>query len=120
MQTSTPLPERAVLASINVKSILSNRRQTTVPEALPGALRHGKGDKIRYYIRPSGEVLLSRPAGRQADDPSLGQFLGFLASDMARHPERLQVVDAGLEQRLQSLVGGIEVDLNAALPAHVE
>lgn len=45
----------------------------------------------------------------------LGEFLGFLARDMASHPVRLQAVDAGLVDRLQSLVGGIEVDLDAAL-----
>ncbi len=50
----------------------------------------------------------------------LGQFLGFLARDIASHPERLQAVDAGLAQRLQSLAGGIEVDLDAALSADDE
>ena len=50
----------------------------------------------------------------------LGQFLGFLARDIANHPERLQAVDAGLVQRLQSLVGSVEVDLNAALSADDE
>ena len=47
--------------------------------------------------------------------PLLGQFLGFLAADITRHPERLQAVDAGLVQRLRSLVGGVDVDLDAAL-----
>jgi antitoxin PrlF len=85
------------------------------------ALRLGKRDKIRYSIRPSCEVVLTRstsPEGLEADDPVLGQFLGFLARDMASHPERLQAVDAGLVDRLQSLVGGIEVDLDAALSAN--
>jgi antitoxin PrlF len=36
---------------------------------------------------------------------------------MASHPERLQAVDAGLVDQLQSPVGGIEVDLDAALSA---
>ncbi len=58
------------------------------------------------------------PEGLEADDPVLGQFLSFLARDMASHPERLQAVDAGLVDKLQSLVGGIEVDLNAALSAN--
>lgn len=49
------------------------------------------------------------------DNPVLGQFLGFLATDITRRPERLQAVDAGLVQRLQSLVGGVNVDLDAAL-----
>lgn len=90
----------------------------TVPETVRRALRLGKRDKIRYSIRPSGEVVLSRSAsseGLEADDPVLGQILGYLARDLASHPERLQAVDAGLVERLQSLVGGIEVDLDAAL-----
>ena len=57
------------------------------------------------------------PEGLKAVDQVLGQFLGFLARDIASHPERLQAVDAGLVDRLQSLVGGIEVDLDAALSA---
>lgn len=49
------------------------------------------------------------------DDPLLGQLLDFLARDIANHPERMHAVDVGLVERLQSLVGGIEVDLDAAL-----
>jgi antitoxin PrlF len=63
-------------------------------------------------------VVLTRAASPEVDDPVLGQFLGFLARDMASHPERLQALDAGLVQRLQSLVSGIEVDLDAALSAN--
>jgi antitoxin PrlF len=39
---------------------------------------------------------------------------------IASHPERLQAVDLGLVQRLQSLVAGIKVDLDSSLSAHVE
>ena len=105
-------------ASLDVESTLTDRYQTTVPETVRRALRLGKRDKIRYSIRPSGEVVLTRSTsveGLESDDPVLGQFLSFLARDMASHPERLQAVDAGLVERLQSLVGGIEVDLDAAL-----
>ena len=65
-------------------------------------------------------TVLSRTAGRQADDQLLDQFLGFLACDMASHPERLQAVDARLVQRLQSLVGGIDVDLGSSPSAYFE
>lgn len=107
-------------ATLDVESTLTDRYQTTVPETVRRALKLGKRDKIQYTIRPSGEVVLTRAAGSEGDDPVLGQFLGFLARDMASHPERLQTVDAGLVQRLQSLVGGIEVDLDAALSADDE
>jgi antitoxin PrlF len=84
------------------------------------ALQLGKRDKIHYTIRPSGEVVLTRAEPSEADDPVLGQFLGFLARDIASHPERLQAVDASLVQRLQSLVGGVKVDLDTALSADDE
>lgn len=107
-------------AILDAESTLTDRYQTTVPETVRRALRLGKRDKIHYTIRPNGEVLLTRAEASEGDDPVLGQFLGFLARDMASHPEHLQAVDAGLVQRLQSLVGGIEVDLNAALSADDE
>jgi antitoxin PrlF len=103
-----------------MESTLSNCYPITLPQALPGALRHGKGGKIQSNIHPSGELLLSRVACQETDDPLLGQFLDFLVGDMADHPERLQAVDARFVQRLQSLVGGIEIDLNLSLSAHVE
>ncbi|MEY3659384.1 MAG: Antitoxin protein [Pseudomonadota bacterium] len=107
-------------ATLDVESTLTDRYQTTVPETVRRALRLGKRDKIHYSIRPSGEVVLTRAESSEGDDPVLGQFLGFLARDIASHPERLRAVDAGLVQRLQSLVGGIEVDLDAALSADDE
>ncbi len=107
-------------AILDVESTLTDRYQTTVPETVRRALRLGKRDKIHYIIRPSGEVVLTRAEASEGDDPVLGQFLGFLARDIASHPERLQAVDSGLVQRLQSLVGGIEVNLDAALSADDE
>lgn len=107
-------------ATLEVESTLTDRYQTTVPETVRRALRLGKRDKIRYSIRPSGEVVVTRADAAEGDDPVLGQFLGFLARDITSHPERLQAVDAGLVQRLHSLVGDVEVDLDAALSADDE
>jgi len=107
-------------ATLDVESTLTDRYQTTVPETVRRALRLSKRDKIHYSIRPSGEVVLTRAEASEGDDPVLGQFLGFLARDIASHPERVRAVDAGLVQRLQSLVSGIEVDLDAALSADDE
>ncbi|MEY2342005.1 type II toxin-antitoxin system PrlF family antitoxin [Acidithiobacillus sp. IBUN Pt1247-S3] len=107
-------------ATLEVESTLTDRYQTTVPETVRRALRLGKRDKIHYTIRPSGEVVLTRAEVSEGGDPVLGQFLGFLARDIASHPERLQAVDADFVQRLQSLVGGVDVDLDAALSADDE
>lgn len=107
-------------AALDVESTLTDRYQTTVPETVRRALRLSKRDKIHYTIRPNGEVVLTRAEGVEEADPVLGQFLGFLARDIAQHPERLQAIDAGLVRRLHALVGDVEVDLDAALSADDE
>jgi antitoxin PrlF len=107
-------------ATLEVESTLTDRYQTTVPETVRRALRLGKRDKIHYTIRPGGEVVLTRVEASEADDPVLVQFLGFLARDIASHPERLQAVDSTFVQRIQSLTGGIEIDLDAPLSADDE
>lgn len=107
-------------ATQDIESTLTDRYQTTVPEAVRRALRLGKRDKIHYAVRPNGEVVMTRADASAGDDPVLGQFLGFLARDLASHPERLMAVDAALVQRLRSLVGDVEVELDVALPADDE
>jgi antitoxin PrlF len=102
-------------AIFEAESTLTDRYQTTVPETVRRALKLGKRDKIHYTIRSDGEVVITRAAATEGDDPVLGQFLGFLARDIVSHPERLQAIDTGLVQRIQSLVGRVEVDLDAAL-----
>lgn len=53
-------------------------------------------------------------------DSALGGFLGFLAEDIANHPERLQSPDADLPRRICALIGNIEIDLDASLSADDE
>jgi antitoxin PrlF len=106
--------------TLQVESTLTDRFQTTVPETVRRVLRLGKRDKVHYTIRPDGEVVLTRAAAGDGDDPALGPFLDFLARDLAEHPERLQLMDAGFAQRIQSLVGNVELDLGAPLPADDE
>ena len=72
-------------AALEAESTLTDRYQTTVPETVRRALRLGKGDKIHYSIRPGGEVVMTRASADAADDPLIGQFLGFLARDLAEH-----------------------------------
>ena len=107
-------------ANHDIESTLTDRYQTTVPETVRRALRLGKRDKIHYAVRPNGEVVMTRADASAGDDPVLGQFLGFLARDLASHPERLMAVDAALVQRLRALVGDVEVELDVALPADDE
>jgi antitoxin PrlF len=113
-------PESAMPTTLEVESTLTDRYQTTVPETVRRALRLSKRDKIHYTIRSGGEVVLTRAEISGGEDQVLGQFLDFLSRDIARHPERLQAIDASLAERLQSLVGDCEVDLDAPLSADDE
>lgn len=50
----------------------------------------------------------------------LSLILNLLAADINAHPERLLAVDSRLVERIDSLLLGIEVDLNAPLKAEDE
>jgi antitoxin PrlF len=96
------------------ESTLTDRYQTTVPDAVRKVLHLNKREKIRYTIQPDGKVLLSR-ADQEEADPALGSFLTFLANDIQANPQRLKAATPELASRIQSLVGGIDVDLDALL-----
>jgi antitoxin PrlF len=96
-------------------STLTDRYQTTVPEAVRRVLKLGKRDRIHYTIRPGGEVVLRRASIESEEDPALGKFLSFLAADLETHPERIKAMDTNLRARLQRLIGDINVDLEQAL-----
>ena len=102
-------------ATMELESTLTDRYQTTVPDAVRRALKLGKRDKIRYVVGPNGRVMITRAAGAEANDPALGAFLHFLANDIEAHPQRVKSVDAKLIKRIQSLVRGVTVDLDAPL-----
>jgi len=103
---------------LELESTLTDRYQTTVPEAVRHALKLGKRDKIRYAVQPNGQVVLSR--AEDHDDPALGAFLQFLARDIVAHPKHLQSVDTALVERARALVSGVEMDLDAELRAEDE
>jgi len=96
------------------ESTLTDRYQTTVPDAVRKALHLNKREKIRYTIQPDGNVLLSR-ADKEESDPALDSFLTFLANDIQDNPQRLQAATPELASRIKNLVGDIDVDLDAPL-----
>jgi len=103
--------------TLKLESTLTDRYQTTVPNAVRHALKLGKRDKIRYLIQPDGGVMLARASSKTEDDPVLGQFLNFLARDMATHPEHLKSIDAGVRKHILSLVKNVTVTLDTPLVA---
>lgn len=109
--------QAAGLSHKEVESALTERYQTTVPQPVRQALGLRKRDRIRYSFRSNGEVVLQRVSPEPSDDdPALAPFLALLEQDIASHPERLQPLTADLASRLQDLVSGIDVNLDAPLP----
>lgn len=106
--------------TLELESTLTDRYQTTVPEGVRRALKLSKRDKIRYSIQPDGAVLLTRAPILEPDDPVLGEFLNFLARDLAANPRHVQGIDANLLARIQPLVQDLEIDLDAPLSADDE
>lgn len=102
--TPAPAPE----------STLTDRYQTTVPDPVRKALGLNKRDKIRYTIQPNGKVWISR-ADQTESDPVLGKFLNFLAQDIETNPQQLQAMSSDLASHVQSLVSGVDLDLDAPL-----
>ncbi|TVO67714.1 type II toxin-antitoxin system PrlF family antitoxin [Sedimenticola selenatireducens] len=101
--------------TLTVESTLTDRYQTTVPESVRRALHLGKRDKICFTLQPNGKVVLTR-ADNSEVDPVLEQFLGFLARDIAEHPQHVHALSTELVKRVQTLVGNVEIDLDAPLP----
>ena len=96
------------------ESTLTDRYQTTVPDAVRKALGLSKREKLRYTIKSDGSVLLSK-AEQEESDPVLDSFLTFLAQDIQSHPQNLAAVSPNLAQHLHSLTEEVDIDLDAAL-----
>jgi antitoxin PrlF len=99
---------------IEVESTLTDRYQTTVPETVRKALHLRKQDKIHYIIQGNGSVLITR-AENEKDDPVVEVFLSFITKDIQQTPQNIMPLNSELYQRIQSLVSGVEFDLDKPL-----
>ena len=105
---------------LEIESALTDRYQTTVPDAVRRALKLRKRDRIVYRVLEDATVVLARKSARDEDDPVVSRFLAFLARDLDAHPERIRAVDQGLVERIGSLVGNANIDLDTPLAAEDE
>ena len=96
------------------ESTLTDRYQTTVPDAVRKTLQLSKREKIRYTIQLDGNVLLSR-VNQDEDGLTLGNFLTFLANDTQTNPQRLETATPEQISRIQHFVDNIEVNLDMSL-----
>ena len=59
-------------------------------------------------------------ADASVNDQELYRFLGLLEDDILSNPQKLIVLDSTLLARVDSLIGGLVVDINSPLPADDE
>ena len=108
------MPKAAEIPEI--PATITERGQTTVPAAIRRMLDLGKRDRVVFRGLSDGTVVIAKKEDADAhEDPVIGKFLGFLASDMAGHPRRIRPVPRGMITRGRALVEGVTGDLGAAL-----
>lgn len=98
---------------LEAEGTLTERYQTTVPAAVRQALHLQKHDKIVYKVADDGRVFLERADAEDKEDPVLGEFLNFLARDIAAGVVR--PVAPELVARISALVHDVKIDLDAPL-----
>lgn len=103
---------------LEAEATLTERYQTTVPAPVRKALHLEKHDKIIYKIEDSGRVFLERSNEIDEEDPVLGEYLNFLARDIAAGTVR--AVTPELASRVKSLLEDVQVDLDAPLSSDDE
>ena len=99
---------------LQTESTLTDRYQTTVPDIVRKTLGLNKRDKITYVINADGTVTITRSETSQ-DDPILGKFLNFIAQDIEQNPQHIQPITTKNLVRVQSLIGDMNIDLDAPL-----
>ncbi len=106
------------MAIIEVRSTITAKGQTTVPKAVRQVLGVKEGDEIAFRVE--GQRVTVVPVGATHEDPVVGKFLSFLASDIEKHPEVLKPLSKDFANRMASLVKGTKVDLNEPIDGDVD
>ena len=102
---------------LEIPATITERGQTTVPAAIRKMLALGKRDHVVFRGLADGTVVLAKKTAPEKPDPVIGKFLAFLAKDMTSSPSRVRSVPRDLVTRASALVQGVDVDIDASLPA---
>jgi hypothetical protein len=69
------------------------------------------GEVEAHIIGPGRMLVVADPESRRKsaeEDPVLSSFMSFLAADMQRSPEHIKPVDAGVMERIGTLVSNVD------------
>lgn len=100
------------MTQLDITSTLTDRYQTTIPEAVRRTLGLQKRDQLQYRLE-DGQVVITR--AEEGRDPALAPFLALLQEDIQTHPEQMRALDGHLQTTLEALTADVEFDLDAPL-----
>jgi antitoxin PrlF len=91
-----------------LKSRITRRSQTTLPNGVRKALNLRPGDdEVEWEIR-GDEAIVRRARAEGDDDPALQPFLALLQNDIAVHPERVRGMPQSLYERILAVTEGVD------------
>ncbi len=103
---------------IEERSTITAKGQTTVPKAVRQLLGVKEGDEIAFRVEGQRVTVVSVAAPHE--DPVVGKFLRFLASDLEHRPTAIKPLSADFAARMKALVKGKKVDLDAPIDGDVD
>jgi antitoxin PrlF len=103
---------------IEERSTITAKGQTTVPKAIRQVLGVKEGDEIAFRVE--GQRVTVVPVGAPHEDLVVGKFLSFLAKDIEKRPEALKSLSKDFAARMEALVKGAKVDLDAPIDGDVD
>ena len=90
--------------TIEIEATITARGQTTVPAAIR-----------RMLGMPDGTVIIEPKPAEDEEDPVIAKFLAFLARDIEQNPQNLVPLTQEMLDESYSLVGDIDIDMDAPL-----
>lgn len=106
-------------ALVKEESTITAKGQTTVPKAVRQALGVDYGDRIAFVVDDHRRVYVER-VDQKESDPVVEGFLELLARDMLLRPaDSIVELSAPLRDRVQGLVGSLDIDLDADIEGDV-
>ena len=106
------------MAIIEERSTITAKGQTTVPKAVRQVLGVKGGDEVAFRVE--GQRVTVVPVVAAHEDPVVGKFLAFLAHDIEKHPEALKPLSKDFLGRMETLVKGKKVDIDAPIDGDVD
>ena len=99
---------------LEIEATITERGQTTVPAAIRKMLGVHKG-AIVFKGLSDGTVAVEAKQEEPEEDPAIAKFLEFLEKGIRETPQRLVPLTQELLDESYSLVGDIDVDMDAPL-----